>query len=1048
MKNKLNCYRKVFLVMFMSLLFINIVHAQNISTNGNIKGSVFDKKGEPIIGATIINSITKAGTVTDLDGLFTIAAQPGETLTISYIGFNSKAIRIGTEKEYQIVLEENTSLLDEVVVIGYATQKKKLVTGATLQVDGNRIKELHTPNPLTALQSMSPGMQITKTSGEPGSSYKVYIRGMGTIGNADPLYIVDGVPGNISNINPADIKSIDVLKDAASAAIYGARAANGVVLITTHRGEGEDKVRIAYDTYLGFSNAPDYKWYSDATTQAMLDDEYSKNTYGYGINFSQMVPHWDKILSGEWKGTNWYKEIKNKNAFSQNHSITISGGSKKSSYFTSFSYSSQEGTLGKPVQTKQDRYTFRLNADQTLFSANGRDIVRMGETINFVYANKDGSLSGRSTEGLGALGMIMGGSPFMPIYDDNGNYHGPIAYAPYAPNPIAYLVYNSNNTKKNYQLNTNAFITIEPIKNLVFRSNFGLTMDGEESRSYIPKYNLAPEYTSQETKVSQDISLGFSRMTFENTLNYKFSLDENKHNFDVLAGTSAEKGGLGTSVSGFNTNSIFEGFKYAYLINTPKVSETSTRLGGSPWSRSALLSYFGRINYDFKETYMLSLIARSDGSSNFAPGKRWGFFPSVSAGWVISNEKFMEPFKKHLNMFKLRASWGQNGNQAISPFQYVAKMRVGGQNTGDYSSVEYSYYYPGVDKNSYTIASYPINLPNPNITWETSEQLNLGFDALLLKNRLSFNFDWYRKTTKDWLVAAPVLGSYGANAPDINGGDIRNTGVELAVVWRDQISDFSYDINVNWAYNKNRVTRIANEEGIIHGSARTVGTWSPEFYRAQVGYPIGYFWGLKTDGIFQNQDEIDAYRNSKGELVMPNAVPGDVRYVNQNDDGEINEEDRVLIGDPNPDGIFSFSFGGAWRGFDFRASFSGVYGNQIYGGQHDPLDRWHGEGTSNKWPRLGQSAYTNIVSDLHLYDGDYIRLNDLTIGYDFATLLKKQNIFSQVRLYLTGQNLFTWTKYTGLDPEIGAGPTGWMSGIDHGFYPNSRTFLFGLNLKF
>jgi TonB-linked SusC/RagA family outer membrane protein len=1033
--------------MFMTLLFINVIYAQNISTNDNIKGSIFDPAGEPVIGATVMNNATQKGIITDLNGQFTIAAQPGEMIVVSYVGFNSKTIQVGAEREYKIILDENTSILDEVVVIGYATQKKKLVTGATLQVDGNRIKELHTPNPLTALQSMSPGMQITKTSGEPGSSYKVYIRGMGTIGNADPLYIVDGIPGNIANINPADIKSIDVLKDAASAAIYGARAANGVVLITTHRGDGEDKVRIAYDTYIGFSNAPDYKYYLDATTQAMLDDEYSINTYGFGVDFAGLIPAWDKILSGEWKGTNWYKEIKNNNAFSQNHAISISGGNKKSSYFTSFSYSSQEGTLGKPVQTKQDRYTFRLNADQILFSAKGWDIVRLGETINFVYANKDGSLSGRSTEGLGALGMVMGGSPFMPVYDTNGDYHGTIPYVPQSPNPIALLVYNSNNIRKNYQLNANTFLTIEPIKNLVFRSSFGLIMDGEESRSYIPLYNLAPEYTSQETKVSQDIGLGFSRFTFENTLSYKFSLFEDKHNFDVLVGTTAEKGGLGSSVSGYNTNSIFEGFKYAYLINTPKISETSTRLGGSPWSRSALLSFFGRINYDYKETYMLSLIARSDGSSNFAPGKRWGFFPSVSAGWVISNETFMEPLKEYVNMFKLRASWGQNGNQAISPFQYVAKMRVGGQNTGDYTSVEYSYYYPGVNKDNYTIAAYPINLPNPEITWETSEQINVGFDALFLKNRLSFNFDWYRKTTKDWLVAAPVLASYGANAPDINGGNIKNTGVELAVVWRDQIDEFSYDINVNWAYNKNRVTRIANEEGIIHGSAQTVGSWSPEFFRAQVGYPIGYFWGVKTDGIFQNQDEIDAYRNSNGDLVMPNAVPGDVRYVNQNDDDKIDEGDRVLIGDPNPDGIFSFSFGGSWRGFDFRATFSGVYGNQIYGGQHDPLDRWRGEGTSNKWPRSGRSSYGNIISDLNLNDGDYIRLNDLTIGYDFATLLKK-NIFSQVRLYITGQNLFTWTKYTGLDPEIGAGPTGWMSGIDYGFYPNARTFLFGLNLKF
>ncbi len=1047
MKNKLIFYLRICMLIIMSFWCANTTLAQVSSTDDHVKGLILDRMGTPVIGATIKNSHTGKGATTNLEGRFSIEARSGQKLAVSCVGFISKTITIGNDKEYMITLDEDTKLLDEVVVIGYATQKKKLITGATLQVGGERIKELHTMNALTALQSMSPGMQITKTSGEPGSSYKVYIRGMGTIGHADPLYIVDGVPGNIANISPSDIKSIDVLKDAASAAIYGARAANGVVLITTHRGEGNEKVSIAYDGYIGFSYAPDYRWYSDATMQAMLSDEYSRNTYGYGIDFSQLVPNWDRIISGEWKGTNWYKEIKNPGAFSQNHAINISGGTRKSSYFTSFSYSSQEGTLGKPVETHQDRYTFRVNADQTLFSRHGRDVVRVGESINFVYANKNGSLGGRSTEGLGALGMIMGGSPFMPVYTDQGDFHGPIAYAPYAPNPIAYLVYNSNNARKNYQLNANAFLTIEPLKGLVFRSNFGMTMDGEESRYYIPEYNLAPEYTSKETKVGQDISLGMSLITFENTINYRFSLDEKQHNFDVLLGTSAEKTGMGSSVGGYNTNSIFEGFKHAYLINTPKVSETSTRVGGSPWGRSALLSFFGRLNYDFKETYMLSLIARSDGSSNFAPNKRWGFFPSVSAGWAISNERFMEPLKEYIDLFKVRASWGQNGNQAIAPFQYLAKIRVGGQNSSDYSSVEYSYYYPGVDKNSYTIASYPMNLPNPDITWETSEQLNIGFDALLLRNKLSINFDWYRKTTKDWLVTAPVLASYGANAPDINGGDIRNTGIELAIMWRDKLGDFHYDASINWAYNKNRVIRIANEEGIIHGSARTVGTWSPEFYRAQVGYPIGYFWGLKTDGIFQNQDEIDAYRNAEGRLVMSNAVPGDIKYIDQNGDAEINEKDRVLIGNPNPTGIFSFAFGASWRGLDFRASFSGVYGNQIYGGQHDPLDRWHGEGTSNKWPRLGQSAYTNIVSDLYLCDGDYIRLNDLTVGFDFAKLMRKQSIFSQIRLYVTAQNLFTWTKYTGLDPEIGSGPTRWMSGIDYGFYPNSRTFLFGLNLK-
>lgn len=1024
------------------MMTLGIMHIQAQTDIIEITGKVVDVDNEPIIGASVVGEDLTTGTPTDLDGNFVIKVARGSNITISYVGYKAQVIKANQESMH-IILQEDSNLLAETVVIGYASMKKKLVTGATLQISGEKLQDLHAINPLSALQNLAPGVQITKTSGQPGSGFKVYIRGMGTIGDSSPLYIIDGMPGDISILSPSDIESIDVLKDAASSAIYGARAANGVVLITTKRGKS-GKANISYDAYYGIQNVLKKPYYLDARASAFLANEGYLNSYGISYDFPNLVPNWEKIVSGEWTGTNWFDEITNKNAPIQNHSISISGGNEKSSYFTSFSFSREEGILGKPATPMSDKFTFRLNTDQVIFSSGGRDIIKIGETINYSYGRRSGIIndSGRTTN---YLSMAMNGSPLMPLRDEDGNYHGPIALSPLSPNPIALLDYNSNNEVKNHVLSASGYITAEPIKNLTYRGSFGITVSGNSGRRYIPTYNLAPEYQKTEDEVSQDLSLGINRWILENTINYKLKIQD-IHSLDFLAGISAERGGLGESISGFNTNSIFSDFDHAYLTNTPSVKSTTTRLGGNPWDKTGLMSYFGRIIYDYKEKYMLTVLARADGSSAFAPGNRWGTFPSVSAGWVMSGEEFMKPLVNTLNFFKLRASWGQNGNQAIAPYQYLARIRVGGANAGDYPGVEYSYYYPGIDKNHYTIASYPINIPNPDITWETSEQINIGFDARLFRSRLGVNFDFYNKTTKDWLVSAPTLASFGALSPDINGGDVRNRGIELGLTWNDQIGDLEYDVSLNYAFNQNRVTRIANNEQIIHGAIKVLSDQAPEFYRAQVGYPIGYFWGVKTHGIFQNQEQIDNYVNSRGEKIMPNAQPGDPIYVNQNDDGVIDDKDRVYLGDPNPDGTFSISLGTRYKNFDFRVSASGVYGNQIVGGAHDPFDRWHGEGTSNKWPRLGNTAYPNIFSDISIQNGDFLRLNDMTLGYDFSKTMKS-SLFRQLRVYVTAQNLFTWTAYDGLDPEIGHGIDNWSSGIDLGYYPKPRTFLFGISVK-
>ncbi|HEY3390671.1 MAG TPA: SusC/RagA family TonB-linked outer membrane protein, partial [Prolixibacteraceae bacterium] len=497
----------------------------------------------------------------------------------------------------------------------------------------------------------------------------------------------------------------------------------------------------------------------------------------------------------------------------------------------------------------------------------------------------------------------------------------------------------------------------------------------------------------------------------------------------------------------------FNDFEHAYIDNA-KVPGTAT-IGGSPWSKGGILSYFGRVNYDYKETYMMTLVMRADASSNFAAGHRWGTFPSLSAGWVASNEKFMESTKPFLDFLKIRGSWGQNGNQSIPGFQYLSQIAYDTR----------SNYYFGSSKVNPTLGAYPQNIPTPDLRWETSEQLDLGFDARFLGSKLNVNFDYYKKTTKDWLVAAPILASWGVdNAPYINGGAIQNNGVELALGWNDKVGGFKYGISGNVSYNQNKVTDIQNSQKLI--AATNVKLWGngPYIARAQVGYPVGYFWGYQTAGVFQNQAEVNNYKNAGGVVIMPNALPGDVKFVDTDHNGVIEDADKVMIGDPNPDYVFSLNLNCEYKGFDFLVSTYGVAGNQIARNFHDAgspqnnyttevLGRWHGEGTSNRLPRVtdGSSINQQYTSDLQIENGDYLRINNVTLGYDFKKILKTVPM-QQIRLYMSVQNLYTFTKYSGMDPEIGTSTddssTGWTKGVDLGFYPSPRTVLVGVSLKF
>ncbi|MCD7916718.1 MAG: TonB-dependent receptor, partial [Tannerellaceae bacterium] len=999
---------------------------------------------------------TTNGTVTDFDGNFELTVPEGAVLDFSYIGYISQEITVSAGRtEYNVVLREDSQALDEVVVIGYGVQKKKLITGATVQVKGDEIQKLSTTSVLGALQSQTPGVNITQSSGMPGEGFKVTVRGLGTVGNYSPLYVIDGIAGgDINALNPADIESIDVLKDAASAAIYGARAANGVILVTTKQGKA-GKMQISYDGYVGFQNVYKMPSLLTASEYMMIQNEIAWNDGLELYDWATLMPDIYQQVQNGWKGTNWLEEMRNKNAPVQNHSINLTGGSEQSKFSLGFSYTSQEGILGKPVQPNYERYTARINSEHILLKGNNRDIITIGQNLNYTYSEKSGIGIGNIywNDIHNALVAI----PIMPAYNSEGEYYatadkeasGLQNFWAEEANPIALMDYErGQNKSKNYALNANAYITIEPVKDLRFKSTFGYRMNSWSYRSYTPTYNLSSTSINSSDAVQQSLGSQYS-WTWENTLAYTFEV--NNHSFDAVIGQSLEKWGMGEGIEATNINSIFNDFEHAWLSNTQGVVIGSTVIEGYPSSEGSLASFFGRINYNYKETYMASVVLRADGSSNFARGNRWGYFPSVSAGWVMTNEPFMESVTNWMDFFKIRASWGQNGNCDINPFQYLATVSFddtagylfGTQPTGNLST-----------------GGYGDILPNTDVTWETSEQLDLGFDARFLSGRLGVAFDWYKKTTKDWLVVAPQLASYGTGAPYINGGDVQNKGVEIALNWNDHVSDFTYGINLNLTQNKNEVTRIANGEGIIHGPENVLSQGTTEMYRAEVGYPIGYFWGYKTAGIFQNQAQIDEYR-AAGNTVLDGAEPGDVIWVDTNGDGIITDDDKVMIGNPHPKVTMGLGLNFGYKGFDLSITATGAFGHQIAKSYRSFADsklqnytteifgRWHGEGTSNKLPRLTSGNHSNWqnISDLYIENADYVKMQNITIGYDFKNLFPQMPL-EQARLYFTAQNLFTITGYSGMDPEIGYSPDDWASGIDLGFYPSPRTFLVGVNLKF
>ncbi|MGB3066785.1 SusC/RagA family TonB-linked outer membrane protein [Sphingobacterium thalpophilum] len=1019
----------------------------------SLTGSVVSADtGLPIGGASITVKNQKVSTSSDESGKFSLTAAKGSTLTVSYVGYKTEEVTV-TGPSMVIRLQPTTSDLDEVVVIGYGVQKKKLNTGANLKVEGEDLQKRNQLNPLQSLQGQAPGVSIASTSGQPGADMKVVVRGLGTIGNSGPLYVIDGVPGgDISVLNAADIQSIDVLKDAASAAIYGSQAANGVVLVTTKMGAA-GKSMLSFDGYTGIQNVARKAKLLDAAQYKLIMNEQSLNSGASVIDFDSMPGL---------ANTNWLDYMFKDNAKMDNYNVGLTGGSEKSTYALSLNYISQEGIVGGKDVSNYQRYGFRSNSEHKLFD----NFLKIGQHLNFNYIKNRGISVGNQYNNT--LRGAFATSPLSPVYSDNGLYGSPFNDTSNSPwyngdsNPYGVMMTNSNNSNDGQKLLADVFAEVEPIKGLKVRSLLGFNYYASEYRSFTPLYRFSIyTYNQDHTTTSQNMSKGHT-LTWTNTASYDFDLHTD-HRFSAMVGMESLRY-QGTYLSGSNWNllSQFNDFAHAYLDNTTgqahldekgNVVETRT-VSGRPENVTRRVSYFGRLGYNYKEKYLLNATLRADASSKFSRANRWGYFPSVSAGWVISSEDFFRENFAGINFFKLRASWGQVGNQDIADFQYAAPIST---STGITSSNPGAHYVFGTS-NKNIPGAYPSRLSNPKLTWETSEQTNIGFDAKFAHNRLDVVADFYVKTTKDWLVTAPVLATTGTLPPFINGGDVKNTGVELAFNWSDKINEVKYRLGVNGAYNKNKVGQIPTEDGIIHGQTAMLYDNSEEFYRAANGLPIGYFWGYKTDGLFQNQAEIEAWKTAGRGILQADVKPGDVKYVDQNNDGIINASDKVNLGVGMPDFTYGFNIGLDYKGFDFSVNAYGSLGNKIVQSYRNHtnkqanyttriLDRWTGEGTSNIIPRVTETNVNWQFSDLYIQDGDFLRISNVTLGYDLSRLIKWK-YGNQIRFYVQGQNLLTFTKYDGMDPEIGYGTDGWVSGIDLGYYPRPRTVLFGLNVKF
>ena len=755
----------------------------------------------------------------------------------------------------------------------------------------------------------------------------------------------------------------------------------------------------------------------------------------------------------------------------------------------SYTYTGNEGIMGADQASYYKRHTIRLNSDHVLLKAKDFDVITIGENISIGY-NKSHDLA---EDGMywSYIHSLLQTVPFMPQYAENGDiyyyqdFDGTVKYgqgwnSSLFSNPWENLKkggFNSLAESRNTNASATGFLTIQPIKGLRLRSQFNYSWGSGAYRNLNePRSSGYGNATTPVYSVNQSAWLS-TNWSIENTLTYNLPIIKG-HKISAMVGQTFQSSAWSFNIGGSNKVNYGEqlatlkGWDSAWLSNVKLVNATDATLTGKPNDEEYLASWFGRLTWDWNETYMATFTIRRDGSSIFTDGKRWGTFPSASVGWVISNEKFMEGTKSFMDFLKIRASWGQNGNNRISKYQYLATIALSGE-AGD-SGYKFGSDMASSVAGTPNTGAYANIVPNPDLTWETNEDIDLGFDARFFDSRLGVNFDWYKRKTKDLLIAGPNIAINGTNPAAINGGDIENTGFELALTWNDRIGkDFSYNVGVNFATNKNKVTRVANDNHYYNGSASILSQGTDYIYRFEEGKPIGYFYGMSYSGVWQSQDQIEEAR-AANKAVLDNAQPGDLIWDDWNGDGKITFAegkdangndmcDRHEIGNPNPDVTLGVNLGLAWKGFDFSVNGAGAFGQQVmrsYRSFSDApyqnydtsiLKRWTGQGSTNDQPRISSTGSENVnwVSTRYMEDADYFKIKSVTLGYDFKHLWKSCP-FQQLRVYVQAQNLYTFTKYTGLDPEVGssAGADSWASGIDLGLYPTPRTFYVGASIKF
>ena len=1021
-----------------------------------ILGTVVDDLGEPVIGASVVEKGNpQNGTITNMDGQFTLKVNEGTTIVVSYIGYTTQELT--ARSNMTITLKEDAQTLQDVVVIGYGVQKKSVVTASIAKVSSDDLDGTAPVRMDNALKGLAAGVNVTSSSGQPGAASRIRIRGVGTVNNSDPLYIVDGMPieGGLDYINPSDIESIEVLKDAASGAIYGARAANGVILVTTKKGK-LGKVTVNYNFSQGWQTAWKHRDVLDATGYMVMQNE--------GLVNAGQAPKYADPYNVK-TNTDWQDLLFNDNAPVQNHELTLSGASEKVNYYFSLGYFDQEGIVGGNYgHSNYNRLTLRGNFNFNVFDVekernwlNKLDVAvnlsyarvkSSGLDVNSQWGNEIGSalalppviapyVSGQEAQDQIDFYSSTYPNEYVPMYDNGQLLNIPGAGFNEMANPLAsFQLPAQKNWSHKFVSNFSATLSIWD--GLKYRVSYSTDMSFWGNQNHALPYWISPTKHRNYSSASMESDRG-TVWQLENVLSYDKTFD--KHTVNVVLGQSAFENSGWTL--GASRNNLKDYSKPWINAATGLASDGDRDGWGGPGVNHTMSSLFARLSYNYDERYMVQGTIRRDGSSRFGTNNKYGVFPSVSVGWNVMNEKFMKSTNDWLNNLKVRFSWGKNGNDNIGDFRYTV-LTQGGNN--------YGYGMAGGEKE--INSSKASGLANPDLKWEESEQYDLGIDFGFLNNKLTFTVDWFKKKTNGMLKDMNIPSYVGESKPIGNVGDMENTGIEFELGYKFNISDAKFQIKANASYLKNKLVKLGNAAGYeTYDNVSNLGNIS----RAEAGEPFPYFWGYKTAGIFQNWDEVNAYTGANG-LIQPDARPGYVRFVDINGDGTIDDADRTKIGKGTPDWTFGGTFNAAWKGFDFMMSWQGTYGNDIFDATRRLdlpainlpswfLGRWTGEGTSDKYPIYIQGDATNWqASDLYIHDGSYIRLKNIELGYTIPEYLTKRAFISRLRLYVAAENLLTFTKYWGFDPEISSAAT--SCGVDFGVYPQPRVLRVGVNLTF